>query len=261
MSFARRADLLRSLGVDEVQRLEPTASLLESTPPEFFERLAREYRPAHIVEGRDFRFGRGRAGDVALLASLGAQAGVQVEVVAPVEASLHDQSVVVVSSTLIRWLISRGRVADAALLLGRPHELTGEVCRGDRRGREIGFPTANVVPHEVLPADGVYAGRAELADGRTFAAAIHIGPRATFDDERRTVEAYFLDWAGPLSEGAPEYGWPVRLHMHSWLRDQARFDSIAELVEQIHRDVERTREALARHDSAGNGRRMQEAPA
>lgn len=249
-TFARRAELLRSLGADEIVPLAPTAATLELSARAFIERLVAEWRPVAIVEGADFRFGLGREGDVRTLQSLGDELGFRAEIVEPLEAPLTDQSIVVVSSTIIRWLVAHGRVVDAALLLDRPYELAGRVQRGDRRGRAIGVPTANVVPAELLPADGVYAGRAVLADGRTFGAAIHIGPRATFDDTRRTVEAHLLDWSGPVAEGAEEYGWDIRLELVAWLRDQARFDSVPQLVDQIERDIARTREALARRERA-----------
>ena len=138
--------------------------------------------------------------------------------------------------------MTHGRVDDVERLLGRPYELTGEVVRGDRRGREIGFPTANVQTRSLLPRDGVYAGVAHLPDGTQRAAAIHVGPRATFDAPVRTLEAHVLDWAWP-THGQPEYGWSIRLQLHHFLRDQAKFDGIESLVDQILRDVGRTAEA------------------
>lgn len=246
MGFGCRSELLKEVGADEVVRLTPTPELLEQPPEGFIERLVARYRPRAIVEGADFRFGRARAGDVRLLGALGDRLGFEASIVEPVDATLSDQTTPPASSTLIRWLVSHGRVADARAALGRPHELTGVVVRGDRRGREIGFPTANIEPAELLPADGVYAGWGRLSDGRRMPAAIHVGPRAAFGDLRRTVEASLLDWSGPVAEGNPEYGWPLRLALTSWLRDQGRFDSIAELVRQIERDVARARAALSR---------------
>jgi len=175
------------------------------------------------------------------IASLGKLHGFEVSIVPPVESSLNDQSIVTVSSTIIRWLVQHGRVADAARLLGRPYTITGTVVQGDQRGRQIGFPTANLSTPCLLPADAVYAGVAQLVDGRRFNAAIHVGVRSTFDDTTRTLEAYILDWKGPLAEGGAEYHWPLRLEITHWLRDQARFDSVSSLVDQIGRDVSRTR--------------------
>lgn len=242
--FDRRAALLRELGADEVVRLEPTRDLLALTPEAFIDRVVEQRSPAAFVEGADFRFGKGRAGDVRTLESLGRSKGFRVSVVEQVATELTDQTLVPASSTLTRWLVSRGRVGDAARVLGRAYELDGTVVRGDRRGREIGFPTANIETDCLAPADGVYAGVAHLPDGRAMPAAVHIGARATFDDARRTIEAYILDWAGPLTDGWPgagEYGWTLRVEFSAWLRDQARFEGAGPLVEQIRRDVARTR--------------------
>jgi riboflavin kinase/FMN adenylyltransferase len=247
-SIDRRAALLQRLGADEVIRLEPTRELLGLSPEAFIDRVMERLHPSAFVEGANFRFGKGRAGDVRLLDALGRAKGFRVVVVEQVHAELTDQTLVPASSTMTRWLVSHGRVRDAARVLGRWYEMEGTVVRGDRRGREIGFPTANLRSECLLLADGVYAGAAHLPDGRLLPAAVHVGERATFDDARRTVEAYVLDWAGPLSDGWPgaaEYGWPLRIEFRAWLRDQARFEGVASLVAQIHRDVARTRRWLA----------------
>ncbi len=240
-TFEERCRLLSAAGADAVVRLEPTQELLSLSPEAFVAHIVAEHAPVAIVEGPDFHFGKSRAGNNKVLADLGRLHGFEVSVVAPVESSLNDQSIVTVSSTIIRWLVQHGRVADAARLLGRPYILTGTVVRGDQRGRQIGFPTANLATPCMLPADAVYAGTAELADGRRFHSAIHVGTRSTFDDSTRTVEAYILDWKGPVAEGTAEYGWPLRLEIAHWLRDQARFETVGHLVEQIGRDVNRTR--------------------
>lgn len=246
MPFERRAEILRAMGADEVERLEPRPGLLNESPAQFIGWVFERFAPTLIVEGSDFRFGKGRAGDGRVLTELCAARGARAEIVEPVTVSLSDQSIVTASSTIVRWLVARGRADDAARVLGRPYELIGEVVRGDRRGREIGFPTANLRfdPPALLPADGVYAGAAALADGRRMPAAIHVGPRATFDRAERTVEAHIPGWAGPLAEGGVEYGWPLRLEFTAWLRDQARFDSVASLIAQIERDVARARLAF-----------------
>lgn len=247
-TFEYRCELLRAAGADEVVRLDPTPELLNLSPEEFVERLIAEHHPAAVVEGTDFRFGRARAGDTDALRRLGRERGLEVSVINPVEIDLSDQTIVTASSTIVRWLVARGRVTDAARVLGREYVLTGNVVRGDRRGREIGFPTANLSTECLLPGDGVYAGRALLPDGRELSAAIHVGPRATFASAARTVEAFVMDWRGPLDDGwagAEEYGWPLRLAFTAFLRDQAKFESIAALVEQIERDVARARGLLA----------------
>ncbi len=251
-TFDRRSQLLLEAGADEVVRLRPTPDILDLTPEAFLERLIAERKPAAIVEGGDFRFGRARSGDISTLRALGKQMGFHADIVLPVEVALTDQSIVTASSTLIRWLIAHGRMIDAALMLGRPYEISGIVSRGDRRGREIGFPTANLTCSQALPADGIYAARARLADGRRLNAALHIGPRATFADAGRTVEAHILDWAGPIAEGADEYGWPLTLEIVAWLRGQARFDSVQELTDQIERDVARARQSLDRRSQGAH---------
>ena len=243
-TFAQRESWLRDLGADQVEAIEPTRAMLGRTPPEFVRWLVDRFGPKAIVEGTDFHFGKGRAGSVRTLAELGEVHGFAVDVVSPVEVALTDQTLVTASSTIARWLIDHGRVTDAARVLGRPYTVTGAVVRGDQRGRELGFPTANLRLAQAIPGDGVYAGSAVLPDGRRFPAAIHVGPRATFDAMERTVEAYILDWSGPLNEGTPEYGWDLTLEFHCWMREQARFDGVEALVAQIGRDVARVRECM-----------------
>ncbi|MBL0928431.1 MAG: hypothetical protein IBJ11_12400, partial [Phycisphaerales bacterium] len=241
MPFARREHLLTRLGADRVVRLEPTPELLAQPPEAFVRRVAETHHPTAWVEGEDFRFGKGRAGDNGTLAAMGQHLGFALRVVPDRAVELSDQTLVKASSTIARWLVGHGRMADAARVLGRPYELIGQVVRGDRRGRQIGFPTANLRTDQMLPADGVYAGHAALDDGRRFSAAIHVGPRATFDAMERTVEAFILDWPGPVAEGRPEYGWGLRLEVRHWLRELAKFEGVAPLVEQMNRDVERAR--------------------
>ncbi|MFG0293249.1 MAG: bifunctional riboflavin kinase/FMN adenylyltransferase [Phycisphaerales bacterium JB050] len=237
--FDQRCDLLREEGADEVLALEPTPELLGRTPEEFVDWVCSEYSPCVFVEGPDFRFGRARAGDNRVLRDLGERKGFRVEVVDEVEVALADQSIVRASSTVIRWLLEQGRVADASTVLGRSYEVCGIVRQGDQRGRLLGYPTANVETGTMLPRDGVYAGEASLPDGTVRAAAIHIGPRATFDRMNRTMEVFVIDWNGPLAEGRAEYGWPISVRFRAWLRDQAKYDSAAELCVQMSRDVER----------------------
>ena len=257
-TLEQRSRWLREVGADEVLGLDPSREMLGRTPEEFVRWVVDRFAPIAMVEGTDFHFGKGRAGSVRTLADLGARFGFTVEVVAPVEVALTDQTIVTASSSITRWLLDHGRVRDAMAVLGRPYALAGTVVRGDQRGRTIGFPTANVETVQAIPADGVYAGFAILPDGRRRAAAVHVGPRATFDCVKRTVEAYILDWAGPIAEGAPEYGWPITVEFTGWLRGQARFDSVGALVAQMHRDVARTR-ALTHSTTHGATAPLQEA--
>lgn len=260
-TFAQRERWLREAGADRVVRLEPRPELLSLMPEDFIARIAHEYAPVAFVEGRDFRFGRGRAGDVHTLAHLGGVHSFAVEVVEPVMAALGDHSEVTVSSTMVRWLVRHGRVRDAAALLGRPYTLPGEVVPGDRRGRTIGFPTANIRTPCLLPAEGIYAGRARLADGRTFAAGVHVGDRPTFPGAGSTLEAFLMgdglepptagavpNWS-PI-EGLPEYGWTVELELLAWLRAQIRFESVPALVEQMIRDCERAKALVEEDETA-----------
>jgi riboflavin kinase/FMN adenylyltransferase len=195
-------------------------------------------RARSVVVGEDFHFGRGRRGNVALLRSLGADLGFDVMGVGLVTVPGLDEPV---SSTAIRTALSRGEVETAARLLGRPYEVRGTVETGDRRGRELGFPTANVaVPAEILvPADGIYAGWYTRPDGETKSAAISVGRRPTFyDSGPRLVEAYLLDFDDDL------YGEEARVRFVAKLHDEEKFDSAEALVEQMHKDVEATRAAL-----------------
>lgn len=247
-SFARRAELLRALGVDDVVRIEPTADVLNRTAEQFVRSVVEAYRPAVFVEGMDFRFGRGRAGDIALLSDMGKSLGFAVEAVPPVEVMLDDQTIVPASSTMTRWLIRHSRVRDAAAMLGRPHELTGLVVTGDRRGRTIGFPTANLKTDDLKPGAGVYAAIARLQDGRSWPAAVNVGSRPTFAGIDIRVEAHLLTDADASAASPtdpprwkalpslPEYGWALRLELVGWVRDQVKFDSADRLVTQIKRD-------------------------
>jgi len=254
-TFEKRAALLKEAGADEVYRLEPDAQLLGLDATQFMRHVVDSFGPRHIVEGGDFRFGRGRGGDVDALRSIGARLGFDVDVVGEVEAPLADQSLVRASSTRVRWLLERGRVGDAHHLLARPYEVGGTVTPGDRRGRTVGFPTANIEPETMLPADGVYAGLATLPDGRPVPAAINIGTRPTVDGFDRRLEAHLLglpsSWSperGPEQAAADawmpietfgEYGWRCELSFRAWLRDQVRFASLGALVDQLGRDCAR----------------------
>ncbi len=251
-TFDQRRAWLREAGADEVVALSPTKELLSQDPLTFVQSLRTRFNAVGMVEGPDFRFGRKRAGDTTLLQWLGAKLGMAVEIVQPVEAVLHDHSVVTVSSSLVRWLITHGRVGDAALLLGRAYEITGTVVQGDRRGRQLSFPTANIRTEHHLPVAGVYACSAALPSGAVFPAAVNVGARPTFENAPPTLEAHVIlspDRAGDDSAIAkpwstlpdlPEYGWEIRLRFHHMLRDQVKFASLDALKAQLARDVRRT---------------------
>jgi riboflavin kinase / FMN adenylyltransferase len=195
-----------------------------------------------VVVGADFHFGHRRGGNVPLLERMGAELGFEVLGLGLVAVE-GEASGVPYSSTRIRELLAKGDVAEAARLLGRPHEVRGVVERGDQRGAEhLGFPTANLtVPERIcLPADGVYAGTFVAEDEIERPAAISVGTRPTFyEDGDVLVEAYVLDFDGDL------YGQRVKVRFREWVRGQERFDSTEALVEQMHADVEATRRILA----------------
>ncbi len=244
-TWAQRDRLLRGAGADEVVRLDPTPALLALSPEGFVDQLESQYRPVAVVEGADFRFGAKRAGDVALLRSLGAARGFSVDVVGQVECALNDHTIAPARSSVIRWLIANGRVSDAARLLGRPYAMAGTVRRGDQRGRTIGYPTVNVESPCLAPADGVYAGRARLPDGRTLAAAISVGTKPTFGPHARAVEAFVMEArvgengrtpAKADLSALPDYGWEMELEFLAFVRDQVRFDTLDELLGQMGRD-------------------------
>jgi riboflavin kinase/FMN adenylyltransferase len=160
---------------------------------------------------------------------------VQLHVVDSVTVPLLDMQIAPVSSSLIRFLVSFGRVREAALCLGRPYQLRGKVVKGLGRGRKLGVPTANLESSGTLvPGDGVYAGRCTI-DGRNYAAAVSIGTMPTFTENIRQVEAHLLDFDGDL------YGREISVDLIDWLRDQKRFIGAEQLVAQIGRDIEETR--------------------
>ena len=242
-SFEHRASLLRELGADQVIRLQPSDEFLNTAPREFIERLVATYHPTAVVEGADFHFGKGRAGNIATLRELGTSLGFAVDVVDAVGVAISDHTIVRASSTMIRWLVANGRVTDAAHLLGRCYELLGTVERGDQRGRTIGFPTANLhQPSDhaaalLPPADGVYSCIARLPDGRRLPAAVNIGSRPTFQGIDRRVEAHVIDpRTGAPAANLGDYGWPLALEFVAFVRDQLRFPGIEALRQQLERD-------------------------
>ena len=230
-----RASLLRQAGADQVLVIEPTAEFLAQEAEDFLRHLAQEFRPLAMVEGANFRFGKGRGGDVRMLAQLGPELGFEMVVVDPVEVPLGSLASVPVSSSLVRWLILEGRVLEAAGCLGRAYSLTGHVIHGEQRGRTLGFPTANLNPgpwvDRVLPADGVYAGLVRLPDGLERPGAISIGHKPTLGCLQRVIEVHVLNHQGDL------YDKKITVSWHRWIREQVHFPSISALIQQIGHDV------------------------
>lgn len=243
----QRLTLIESTGVDAVLVMTFTRELSSWTPEHFVvDVFVRALGASALVVGHDTRFGHRNSGDVTTLAALGAVHGFAVEVVddlAPADAPRRS------SSSWARELLTDGDVIGASAVLGRPHRLAGKVVHGDHRGRELGYPTANLEPHieGMVPADGVYAGwmlRTSVPDDdpdRLLPAAVSIGTNPTFDGKTHRVEAYVLD-----RTDLDLYGETVSLELVARLRPTLRFDGVAELVDQMAQDVEDCRQLLAR---------------
>jgi riboflavin kinase / FMN adenylyltransferase len=226
-SFEVKQELIERLGVDELVVIPFDERFAHQSPQEFIDDvLVRRLQATHVSVGENFRFGHKAAGDPETLAADGR---FDTRVVDLVE--LDGE---IVSSSHIRALVQAGEVEAAARMLGGPFQVRGEVVVGDRRGRTLGFPTANLVPDEALvtPGHGVYAAR---ADGSC--AAVSVGVRPTFGTGRGVlIEAYLLDQDVDL------YGRTLRVEFLERLRGERRFESVDALVEQMHADVDRTRE-------------------
>lgn len=233
-TIEERVDRLGAHGVEQVGILDLT-HIKELSPVEFVEDvLVRRLSLGHLVVGRDFRFGKDRSGDVDLLAELGPFYGFRLDVI-----DLVSDEGGAVSSSRIRAMIEGGEAARAAEALGAPYRVTGRVIEGDKRGREIGFPTANMVPPErkVIPATGIYAAWSHLGDER-HPSAINVGVRPTFGEGELLIEAYLLDYEGDL------YDRELTVEFVEFLRPESKFDSVRALVAQMHDDVVRARGVL-----------------
>ena len=242
--ICRPADKLSWLAqtAADIVIVEPTRpEILKLSPQEFIDKLLLKHiAPKWIVEGQSFRFGLNRTGDVNLLEQMGRDRNFQLRVLDPVQADLGRDGKFTVSSSLIRELLRSGLVAQAAQCLGRPHVITGIVSRGSGRGRELGLPTANLEQIEQLtPAEGVYAGRAWIAN-HCFPAAISVGTAVTFDHGERLVEAILLGLERDI------YHQEIRLDFYLHLRQQWRFPGADELAEQIRADCEKVKELVAK---------------
>lgn len=240
----QKLELLESTGIDLVVVITFDEQRAAETAEEFVQEVLVDcLRARTVIVGADFHFGKGRGGNVALLNTLGADLGFDVHGMALVDVEGNpaggEQRV---SSTAIRRALAEGDVATAAQLLGRPHEVRGLVQHGDKRGRELGFPTANVsVPGSILlPADGIYAGWLRREGGEVLPTAISLGRRPTFYEtaDASLLEAHVLDFAGDL------YDERVAVRFVQRLRGEAKFDSVDELVEQMQRDVAEARQVL-----------------
>ena len=234
-TLGRKAELIEALGVEILAVLAFDSHLAATAPDDFArEVLAQGLGARCVVVGRGWRFGHRAAGDAALLANLGEELGFSVE-----EVGLMESSRGVVSSSRVRGAVAEGDLELASELLGRPFEVEGEVVRGAQRGRELGYPTANLGmdPGLAVPARGVYVGDS-VVHGRQLGAAINVGFNPTFDDDVSAgirVEVHLLDFDGDL------YGRTLRVRFLRRLRDEVKFDRVEDLLEQMARDVKEAR--------------------
>jgi len=231
----RKAELIATLGVEELVVIPFDGDFAARSAEDFVEHvLVERVKATSVSVGENFRFGHKAQGDAALLSS---DTRFETRVVPLLEVDGE-----VVSSSHIRGLVSGGAVQYADELLGAPFAVDGEVQHGDKRGRTLGFPTANLVPRPgyVVPGHGVYACRVQLPDGAIVPAATNVGVRPQFVTGRgELIEAFLIDWSGDL------YGRRIRIEFLRRLRGERRFESVDALVEQMGRDVDEAREIVA----------------
>jgi riboflavin kinase/FMN adenylyltransferase len=232
----QRARLIEQAGADGLFVFHFDAGFAGVTAPEFVtDWLVRRLGVGGVVTGQDFTFGKARGGDVALLRLLGQANRISVDAVAPVTDG--DEAV---SSTRVREALRAGDCATAERLLTRPFAIEGVVEHGDKRGRELGYPTANLsLGRYVRPRFGIYAVRGRLPDGRVVGGAASLGVRPTFDPPKELLEPYFLDFDGDL------YGKAIEVELVSFLRPEERFDSLDALTAQMAKDVAEAKRRLA----------------
>lgn len=248
MNAEARANRLAKLGVEQLYQL-PFDATMASFPPETFVRevLAEGLGVRHVVVGADFCFGRGRKGTAADLQSLGAEHGFDVTVATLIQAGGTS-----ISSTAIRTALSDGRPRDAATMLGHWHRIEGEVLHGEKRGRELGFPTANMsVAGLHLPRLGVYAVYADVLTGPqagSYMGAASLGVRPMFGQNLPNLETHLLDFSGDL------YGQHLSVAFVEYLRPELRFAGLPELITQMEADCDTARSILLALDSRSAGR-------
>ncbi len=232
-----RASALAVLGVKLLYELPFNAAFSHLTADQFIDEVLHDgLGAAQLACGPDFAFGHRRGGDVALLARRAEALGIGLTLVPPVSDAQGP-----ISSTRIRRLLQEGYPCRAALALGRPHAIRGEVVHGDARGRTIGFPTANILLGEHLePARGVYAITARLPNGDEVKGVANIGQRPTVGGTEARLEAHLFDFSGDL------YGQELTIALHKFIREEQKFESFAALKTQIVRDADEARALLAR---------------
>jgi len=231
-SLEERVELLQGLGLDAVAVLAFTSELAQLSPGDFLSLLVEELEMKLLVVGPDFALGRNRAGTIGVMRQVGESLGFRVEV-----APLLTEDSEKVGSSSVRQSLAAGDVERVALLLGRPFSLRGPVVAGERRGRTLGFPTANIAIglDHALPAYGVYVTRAYVRES-AYDSCTNIGIRPQFDvGPRPTVETFILDFDEDI------YGQELRIDLLRRLRSEMRFDTVDELIAQMHRDIAQTR--------------------
>ncbi|WP_265564475.1 bifunctional riboflavin kinase/FAD synthetase [Sphingomicrobium arenosum] len=234
-SLDQREALFGQAGADGMLVFAFDDALASLTAAEFVELLSDKLGVAGVVTGEDFTFGKGREGDVAKLAELGAASGMSAEAVGAV--GMEDA---VVSSSRIREALQAGDPATATRLLTRPFAVRGPVVHGDKRGRELGWPTANMEMGQYLrPAYGVYATRVRLPDGSEHDAVSNLGVRPMFDPPKELLETFIFDWSGDL------YGQEVEVQLHHYLRPEAAFHDMEALKRQMDNDGAEARRLLS----------------
>lgn len=246
-----RKQLLEELGVDYRLVLKTDAEMLKLSPADFVDKyLVKAVQPNVVVEGENFNFGYGRQGNVHTLYNLGTEKGFEVIIVEVKEVTLSIGQVVKISSTIVRRLLTEGKVADAAIALGRPYRLIGQVVPGRGRGKGLGFPTANMQPpDQVIPAEAVYAGFVEIADDfeqactatERIPAALSIGTSSTYGSVLPLmIEAHIL--AETVENLLDKW---LAVDFIKRIRTQGKFETEAALTNQIANDCEKTKNILA----------------
>jgi riboflavin kinase/FMN adenylyltransferase len=233
--YEEKIKLFEKLGIDILVKIPFTLEFAKMSPGDFVKGILCDMLGAkELFVGFNYRFGRGREGNIATLKALGERLGFTVREVEQV--SLNGE---VISSTKIRHLLRDGEVEHAARLLGRTYTITGIVVKGDGRGKSLGFPTANIAPkHSIIPAHGVYAVRLFVRD-RFYDGIANIGMRPTFDKNVLTIEVHVFDFDEDI------YGEDISLYFIGKIRDEKKFGSADELIRQIRRDVGIARDLLS----------------
>jgi len=251
-SLALKKDLIAQAGADHLLLVKSTPELLTLSPNEFVERfISKGIRPSIVVEGGSFNFGSGRRGNAQTLQKTGREKGFLVSVIEPREIKLSTGQTVKVSSTVIRNMLKKGDVADAALALSRPYRLIGQIIPGRGKGKQLGFPTANMGPtDQLVPAEGVYAGYVQIADSEQQVcadtakrpAALSIGTAQTLGtDYPRLIEAHIL--TGDVGDLHGKY---LAMDFIQRIRSQQKFDTEKDLSAQIAKDCKTAKQILAK---------------